>query len=102
MTKDLEQAEIAANPDTRTRNSLEVFFKPKSVAVIGATERAGHIGRSLLWNLINSPFGGTVYPVNPKRRSVLGVRAYSTVSQVPEHIDLAVVATPAESVPGVI
>jgi acetyltransferase len=46
---------------------LDVFFRPKSVAVIGATETPGSVGRTLLWNLVTSPFGGTVYPVNPKR-----------------------------------
>jgi acetyltransferase len=80
---------------------LDIFFKPKSVAVIGATEKAGHVGRAILWNLISSPFGGTVYPVNPKRAAVLGIRAHPSVSAVPERIDLAVVVTPAESVPQV-
>ena len=46
---------------------LDVFFSPKTVAVIGATENPGSVGRTLLWNLVTSPFGGTVYPVNPKR-----------------------------------
>ena len=51
---------------------LDVFFSPKTVAVIGATENADSVGRTVLWNLVTSPFGGTVYPVNPKRPSVLG------------------------------
>ena len=59
-----------------TRRDLDVFFQPRSVAVIGATEREGHVGRTVLWNLISSPFGGTVYPVNPKKSSVLGIKAY--------------------------
>ena len=63
---------------------LDVFFSPKSVAVIGATENPGSVGRTLLWNLVTSPFGGTVYPVNPKRSSVLGVKAYASVSDIPE------------------
>ena len=57
------------------RSPLEPFFSPRSVAVIGATETAGSVGRTVLWNLIQHPFGGPVYPVNPKRSSVLGVRA---------------------------
>lgn len=85
-----------------TRRDLDVFFKPKSVAVIGATEREGHVGRSVLWNLISSPFGGTVYPVNSKRTSVLGIRAYPDVASLPEVPELAVVVTPAATVPGVI
>ena len=67
--------------------------------MIGATEKAGHVGRAILWNLISSPFGGTVYPVNPKRAAVLGIRAYPSVLAVPERVDLAVIVTPAESVP---
>src|ERR1041384_1180042 len=81
---------------------LDVFFSPKSVAVIGATENAGSVGRTLLWNLMTSPFGGTVYPVNPKRSSVLGVKAYASVSDIPEEVDLAVIVTPPASIPGLI
>ena len=73
---------------------LDVFFSPKTVAVIGATENPGSVGRTLLWNLVTSPFGGTVYPVNPKRSSVLGVKAYPSVSDIPEQVDLAVIVTP--------
>ena len=85
-----------------TRRELEVFFRPRSVAVIGATDRQGHVGRSVLWNLISSPFGGTVYPVNPKKNSVLGIKAYPGVRSLPEVAELAVIVTPAETVPGVI
>jgi acetyltransferase len=81
---------------------LDVFFKPRSVAVIGATETVGSVGRTLLTNLIASPFGGVVYPVNPKRPSVLGIRAYPTIGDIPDSIDLAVIVTPAPSVPNVI
>ncbi len=81
---------------------LDVFFSPKTVAVIGATENPGTVGRTLLWNLVTSPFGGTVYPVNPKRPSVLGVKAYPSVSAIPEEVDLAVIITPPPSIPGII
>lgn len=83
-------------------SSLDVFFAPKSVAVIGATETPGSVGRTLITNLIASPFGGTVYPVNLKRPSVLGIRAYPTIKDVPERVDLAVIVTPASVVPSVI
>jgi acetyltransferase len=82
--------------------SLDVFFAPKTVAVIGATETAGSVGRTILWNLVTSPFGGTVFPVNSKRPSVLGVKAYKQISEVPEPVDLAVIVTPAATVPGII
>jgi acetyltransferase len=81
---------------------LDVFFSPKTVAVIGATETANTVGRTILWNLVSNPFGGTVFPINPKRPSVLGVKAYKHISEVPEQVDLAVIVTPAASVPGII
>jgi acetyltransferase len=86
----------------RRKQPLDVFFSPKTVAVIGATENPGTVGRTVLWNLVTSPFGGTVYPVNPKRPSVLGVKAYPSVSDIPESVDLAVIITPPPSIPGLI
>jgi acetyltransferase len=81
---------------------LKPIFAPQSVAVIGASEKAGSVGQTLLWNLISSPFGGTVFPVNPKRHSVLGIKAYASLKDIPEKVDLAVIATPAPSVPALI
>src|SRR5690348_4814231 len=89
-------------PYPQRNQPLDVFFSPKTVAVIGATENPGSVGRTLLWNLVTSPFGGTVYPVNPKRPSVLGVKAYPSVSEIPEEVDLAVIVTPPPSIPGLI
>jgi len=85
-----------------SRRQLDVFFAPKTVAVIGATERAGSIGRTVLWNLISSPFGGTVFPINPKRTNVLGIKSYPRIAGLPEPVELAVVVTPASTVPGII
>lgn len=84
------------------RRPLDVFFEPHNVAVIGATETPASVGRTILWNLINSPFGGTVFPVNPKRTSVLGIRAYPNIAAVPDKVDLAVIVTPAKTVPDVV
>lgn len=81
---------------------LDAIFRPKSVAVIGASEQEGSVGRTLMWNLISNTFGGTVYPVNIKRSSVLGIKAYPSISDVPEQVDLAVIATPAQTVPGIV
>ena len=81
---------------------LDAFFRPRSVAIIGATETPGSVGRTLLTNLLSNPFGGTVYPVNPKRPNVLGVRAYPSIAEVPDKVDLAVIVTPAPTVPGII
>ena len=83
-------------------DALDAIFAPKCVAVIGASERAGSVGRAVLWNLLSTPFGGTVYPVNGKRRNVLGIRAYPDVASLPERPDLAVIVTPANTVPGII
>src|SRR3970040_297159 len=81
---------------------LDVFFAPERVAVIGATENPGSVGRTLFWNLISNPFGGVVFSVNPKRSHVLGVKAYPNIRAVPEQVDLAVIVTPAVAVPKVI
>src|SRR3990167_3209434 len=75
---------------------LDSIFKPKNVALIGATEKPGSVGRTILRNLITNTFGGTVYPVNPKRKNVLGIRAYADIGSVPKTVDLAVICTPAE------
>lgn len=81
---------------------LDPLFLPRSVAVIGASERPGSVGRSVLWNLLSSPFGGTVFPVNSKRSNVLGIKAYPSVRDLPEKVDLIVVTTPADTVPELI
>ncbi|MEM8612846.1 MAG: bifunctional acetate--CoA ligase family protein/GNAT family N-acetyltransferase [Cyanobacteria bacterium P01_H01_bin.105] len=81
---------------------LSPFFSPQTVAVIGATERPGSVGRTLIWNLISSSFGGTVFPVHPTRTNVLGIKAYPTIKDIPETVDLAIIAIPAQSVPAVI
>jgi acetyltransferase len=81
---------------------LDAIFAPKSIAVIGATENQGTVGRTVLWNLISNPFGGAVFPVNPKRPNVLGIKAYPSIADVPEKIDLVVITTPAKTVLGII
>ena len=88
-----------ANLHPQRNQPLDVFFSPKSVAVIGATENPSSVGRTLFWNLVTSPFGGTVYPVNPKRASVSGVKAYRLDLGHPRAIDLAVIVTPPPSHP---
>jgi acetyltransferase len=86
----------------QTRPPLDAIFSPRSVAVIGASETAGSVGRTVLSNLIHTPFGGAVYPVNPKRPNILGIKAYPSIKAVPERVDLAVIVTPAASVPAVV
>lgn len=84
------------------RQPLHSFFAPDTVAVIGATDKEGRVGRTLLWNLMSNPFGGTIFPVNPKRHSVLGIPAYSSIKDIPDPVDLAIIAIPAPFVPGVV
>lgn len=84
------------------RRTLGAFFAPRAVALIGATDKPGSVGRTILANLIGSPFGGTVYPVNPKRRSVLGIATVASVGAIPEPVDLAVVVTPPAGVPAIV
>jgi acetyltransferase len=84
------------------RVALDAIFRPETVAVVGASDRPGSVGRTIMWNLISNPFGGTVYPVNARRQNVLGIKAYPSVSEVPERVDLAVIAAPAPTVPGII
>src|SRR5271157_1197915 len=84
------------------RRPLDSIFSPKVVAVIGATENKGSVGRTVFQNMGRGGFGGTVYPVNPKRSSVLCVKAYPSIAAVPEKVDLAVLTTPAVTAPGII
>ena len=84
------------------RRPLDAIFRPQTVAVIGATERVGSVGRTIMWNLVSSPFGGTVFPVNSRRSNVLGIKAYPSVAEVPQRVDLAVIVAPAPAVPGII
>ncbi|MEW4530411.1 GNAT family N-acetyltransferase [Maioricimonas sp. JC845] len=82
--------------------NLDRIFKPQRVAVIGASDREASVGYSVLHNLISTGFGGVVYPVNNKREAVQGIQAYPSVSELPHCPDLAIIATPAATVPGLV
>src|SRR3954464_5381107 len=86
----------------RLDRPLRPFFAPHTVAVVGATDKPASVGVSLMTNLTQTPFGGSVFPVNPHRGEVAGIKAYPTVAAVPAAIDLAVIVTPAATVPGVV
>jgi acetyltransferase len=83
------------------RQPLDAIFRPASVAVIGASEREASVGRTVLANLANGSFSGKVFAVNPNRREVLGVASYPSVTALPQRVDLAVIVTPAATVPDV-
>lgn len=82
--------------------NLDALFRPETVALIGASNRPGSVGEVAARNLFRSGFGGLVMPVNPKYRSVAGVKAYPDVASLPEVPDLAVICTPPDTVPGLI
>ena len=93
--------ETAHNIYRGSGHPLDVFFAPQNVAVVGATESPGSVGRTTLWNIMSSPFGGTVFPVNPKRGNVLGIKAYKSIQEIPAQVDLAVVVAPARATPAI-
>ena len=86
----------------RKNRQLDFIFKPTTVAIVGATESANSVGKTVMQNLLATPFGGEVFPVNPKRPSVLGVKAYPDLKSIPKKVDLVVVVTPAKIVPNII
>ena len=81
--------------------NLQPIFNPRSVAVIGASRETGTVGYAVMDKLINAGFTGVVYPVNPKARAIRGVRAYPSILDITDEVDMAVVIVPAKAVPGV-
>ena len=82
--------------------NLDKIFSPKRIAVIGASDREGSVGAKLLRNLIGVGYNGVVYPVNPFRSTVQGITAYPNIAKVPWKVDLAIIATPAHTVPQIV
>lgn len=78
------------------------LFTPKSIAFIGASRDRGKWGFIILNNIIRGQFKGNIYPVNPKEKEIRGLKVYSSVSKIPEPVDLAVIVVPPPAVPGVI
>lgn len=89
-------------PTKNKRNPLDPILRPNNVAIIGATEKEGSVGRTIIKNLLANPFGGTIFPVNPNRPNVMGIRTYPSIKAIPDPIDLAVIVTPAKTVPALI
>ncbi|HEU4415964.1 MAG TPA: bifunctional acetate--CoA ligase family protein/GNAT family N-acetyltransferase [Candidatus Angelobacter sp.] len=81
---------------------LAPIFHPRTVAVIGATEKPASVGRTVLRNLLDQPSGATIFPINPHRPNVLGIRCYPSIASIGEPVDLAIVVTPAATVPEVL
>lgn len=82
--------------------NLDHLFRPKSVALVGASEREGSVGAALARNLLNGGFQGPVLPVNPKHARISGLQAYPDVASLPQAPDLAVISTPPSVVPSIV
>jgi len=80
---------------------LDKFFKPESIAIVGASSKENSIGHILIENLQKDGFPGSIYPVNPEHKEILGIPAFPSVTDVPAGIDLAIVAVPINGVPEV-
>ncbi len=80
---------------------LSRFFSPRSIAIVGASEQPDSVGQRLLLNMQEAGFKGGIYPVNLKYETLLGYKVYRDINSIPEDLDLAVIATPAATVPGV-
>jgi len=83
-------------------SNLNKVFRPASVAVVGASQTQGSIGWTLMKNLTQSQYDGQVLPVNPKYSEIFGIKAYESLSQTRQQVDLAVIATPISTVPGIV
>src|SRR5271166_300536 len=98
----LVQTNQEENQQIQQKQGLDALFAPSSVAVIGATSRPGTVGRTVLENLLRDTFRGKVYAVNAKHDEVLGHKVYKSIRDIPQPVDLAVVATPAVTVSPII
>ncbi len=96
------QTDPSQNFIERYPQPLDALFHARTVAVIGAKDDLGSVGRTIMTNLISGSFGGKIYPINPKRNEVLGLKAYPSISSLPEEIDLAIIVTPAPTVPKIV
>lgn len=91
----------ATEAPPRSPESLSELFNPRSIAVIGATEKQGAVGRTVVENLQTIKYPGQIYPVNPKRDTILGIKAFPSISDIGEPVDVAVIITPSKVVPAV-
>ena len=99
-------AKISVDPShaflERAPHPLEPFFKPKSIAVVGATTTKNSVGNTLMNNLVTGKFEGKIFPVNPKYETLFDLKCYPSIDAIDEEIELVVIITPAKTVPGII
>jgi acetyltransferase len=86
----------------REMGKIENMFNPKTVAFIGATEKEGSIGQQIMKNLLLGKEKRVIYPINPNKKFVMGLKCLPSILDVPNHVDLAVIATPAKTIPKII
>ncbi|NGX47960.1 MAG: Succinyl-CoA ligase [ADP-forming] subunit alpha, partial [Chlamydiae bacterium] len=99
-------AKITVDPShaflERPPHPMEPFFQPESIVVIGATKTPKSVGNTLMQNLVSGQFPGKIYPVNPKYDTLFDLKCYPSVDAIDESIDLAVIITPAKTIPAII
>lgn len=84
------------------QNPIDGFFNPKSVALVGATEKNPSVARTILSNLIKHGYKGSIFPINPKYQSVLDLKCYPSIESINQPIDLVIIVTPAKTVPPIV
>ena len=84
------------------KHYLNPLFAPKSVAVFGASDRPDSVGQIVFQNMLQCGFKGALYPINSKHPEIQGQRAYSSIAEIGEQVELVVIATPPQTVPGII
>ena len=77
-------------------SDLDTIFSPKSIAVLGASTTPGKVGYDIFVNILKGGYTGTLYPVNPNAKSIVGVKAYKNIAEIPDSVDLAIVILPPE------
>jgi acetyltransferase len=102
LNSGMQPADAASASERSRPANLDSFFSPRSVAVIGATDRPGTVGCSVFSNLLESKSSLAIYPVTPNRQKVMGIDALKRIGDIPGGVDLAIVVTPAMIVPQVI
>lgn len=97
-TPTTEAVSVALARSKGAASPLEAIFRPKSIAVVGASNRQGSVGNAIFRNVLLGGYGGTLYPVNPKAPSVCGVHSYASIGAIPDDVELAVIIVPATTV----
>ena len=96
----VDDASLKSSGDTaQSRGDLGELFYPRNIAVLGATDSPGKLGYNVMWNLLSHGFAGEIYPVNPGKEDVLGLKTYKSILDVKGPIDEAIIIVPAETVP---